>query len=135
MIEMRWATRAECLAVMGDVQFPTYRAFGLFIGEIPMAIAALRYDVAEPRMIVSVDMMPEARKWPLTLHRWGKKAIEVAQNLGVKSFVVIADRAIPRSEAWLTRLGLRCVGEVPQGAIYEWQAERSADPLRQRAPS
>lgn len=120
--EMRYATMADYEDIHGEAALPfTRMGFVLAIDGEAVALACLRYDRGR-HLIASVDMKQKARAYPLTLHRWTKKAIEAAQKTGARSFVVIADKKIPRSAAWIEHFGLKAVGETEAGMVYQWQS-------------
>lgn len=121
-VEMRYATASDFAALHGDRKLPfTRHGFALVIDGKPLALACLYYNRSR-HLIASVDMDKSARAYPVTLHKWAKKAIWVAKNIGAQSFLVIADETVPRSAAWVERLGLKSVGEAESGRIYEWRS-------------
>lgn len=121
-VEMRYATPADYRALHGEATQPFTRyGYALAIDDVPVALGCLRYDRSR-HLVASVDMTDEARKHPFTLHRWAKCGLRAAERLGVRSFLVTADRTIPRSDAWISRLGLRAIGETEIGTVYLWQA-------------
>lgn len=123
-VEMRYATAADYAALHGEANLPFTRyGFALALDGMPVALACLRYDKGR-YLLGSVDLKPEARRHPLALHRWAKKVLEVVGRMNVRSFVVIADSKIPRSEAWIERLGFSAIGETETGTVYQWQVSQ-----------
>lgn len=122
MIEMRYATADDYAVMHNGMRFPfTMTGFALVEDGEPIALACLRHDRASPYLVGSLDIADKAKRKPKTLHAFAKRVLQAASDIGTKSFVVVADKAVPRSEAWIKRLGFKQIGEIEQGEVYQWQ--------------
>lgn len=84
------------------------------------AIAAVIDDGADGRVIgigglgfrdgiaiAFVDMLPEARRYPVAIHRAGLAAMALIRRSGLPRVVAEADADNPAAARWLERLGFR----------------------------
>ena len=69
--------------------------------------------------IAFCDVDDEGRKYPLSLHRGAKMAMDAAARFGVRRIVVCRDGMHEKTPRWLAHLGFR-QEEVAGGTIYVW---------------
>jgi len=67
-----------------------------------------------------VAMKPEARKYPVAIHRAGLKMVEMFKSLGLHRVVALADENIEPAERWLMKLGFEPV-EVNGAKAFVWK--------------
>lgn len=118
IVEIRRSISPDYLAIPTGPPELMRRGVTLEIDGEVWAVGCLYLDPAYKTYVASVGMRPELRKRPKTLHAFAKKAIEIAGQTGIKTFLTIADKTIPRSEAWLEALGFQHLGEAETGKIY-----------------
>jgi hypothetical protein len=116
-VETRWAT-TEDFALIPKRKAETMRGLTLVIGGKPVAIASMFRERGSVMQTVAVDYIDRQAIGAVTLHRFGRMAVKAAKDLGIRRFLARADCAIPRSEAWLERLGLSLFGRDGEGAVY-----------------
>lgn len=119
-MRVRWATVADFDLLRGGPKTSS-RSLVLLVNEEPVAMASMRYQGQLAVPVASLDFLGGKIPPALALHKFARAAIAEARKAGIKRFLAIADCSIPRSEAWLARLGLVLVGRKEQGGIYEWE--------------
>ena len=63
------------------------------------------------------------RALPVTLHKIGKRVVEDARSMGVKTMYATTDEGFAAAERWITRLGFTFTGEVKDGKkVHVWHA-------------
>lgn len=113
-MEIRWASSAD-FALLPSLNRSS-RGLVLVCDGRPAALATIFYEGPNSAPVAAIDFFAPVR--PLTLHRFGKAAIAAAVGLGVRRFMALADCNVSRSDAWLERLGLRCIGRNEKGGVY-----------------
>lgn len=58
---------------------------------------------------------PEARRYPVALHRAGLISMAAARRMGARRVHATADPTVPAAERWLKRHGFSHVGIAPDG--------------------
>jgi N-acetylglutamate synthase-like GNAT family acetyltransferase len=72
-------------------------------------------------VVAFVQLGPEARRYPVALHRAALITMARARELGLTRVLAFADPAIEPSERWLTRLGFH-LEEVTGARVFVWNA-------------
>jgi N-acetylglutamate synthase-like GNAT family acetyltransferase len=117
-VETRWARSEDYLELPCGPEGVTRRGLALECDGSLLALASITVNRNAAVHMASAAIRPELRKHPKVLHRFALRALETARTIGVRNLHAIADPSIPRSQAWLERLGFTVVGEIPAGKVY-----------------
>ena len=101
---------------------PPYRLFGVTArnehGQI-IGFGGIAY-LEDGRKMAFADLTDEARKHPVSLHKAGKRMMDMAREKGIKRLIAMADMEVsPAAERWLKRFGFQ-QHEVGGVKIWEW---------------
>jgi N-acetylglutamate synthase-like GNAT family acetyltransferase len=115
---IRPSTAADFVALVGKAPPTRVRAVTVVDGETLLGIGGL---LIHPNGDVWASMVvaPEARRYPVSMHRGGLRLMQIAREAGFSRVFATADDG-PRSVAWLERLGF----EHSQGGVFVWSPAR-----------
>lgn len=116
--ETRLAMPEDFVAVGATAMHGTLRGLALVLDGRTVGVASIRYTRRGSPITASVDVLPEARRQPVTFHRWALKGLVIARGLGLRYMTAVADKSVPRADAWLKRLGFDYVGESEAGGVW-----------------
>lgn len=113
-VVIRPAVAADFLVLMGQLPPTRVRAVTVLDGEKILGIGAL---LIHPNGDVwaSMRVAPEARRFPVSMHRGGLQLMRLARECGFARVFATADDT-PRAVAWLERLGF----VHSKGGVYVW---------------
>lgn len=118
---LRHATEADFIALTGSGPIWRCRAFA---GELDdgrlLGIGGLAY-LPDGTVAMFMKATDEAREhYGLFVHKAGKRAIRLAQDLGIPVVGALTEDNIPAAARWLERLGFKLV-EKNGHEVWIWQ--------------
>lgn len=118
--------RPSDLAAFGRDTSPyRLRGWAAVIGERVIGIGGIAF-LTDGTHLAFVDMTDEARRYPVAIHKTGKRFIEQARAWGVRRMVAAADPTNPAADRWLLRLGFEPAATVEGREIFTWTASSSS---------
>ena len=115
---IREATLDDVRAVSGFEHVPSVKAWA---GEVDGRVVGVAgFAFYKGRWIGFCDLLPEARKYKMTLARGAIRAMKSAKESGIRFVYAEASTDEPGAVRWMTSLGFEKDPRKP--AIYRWKS-------------
>lgn len=121
-VKLRYATAADIAHfVTGPLPY-RIRAFAAETNRSLLGIGGLAF---QPSGTIAAFLLikPEARKFPIALHKAGLRTLAEARALGIRRIVALAEEGNAAAEPWLARLGFDRV-QVNDEFAWVWQDKK-----------
>jgi hypothetical protein len=112
---VRPTTAADIIALAGEPLPYQVRCVTIDLGGEPLGFGGIAYFPEHNLYLAFARLTERARKYPVALHKAGKRSLEIAREMGAEWVAATADPAVPASERWLERLGYQRGDLIPTG--------------------
>lgn len=120
-VEFRPSRPEDFLELIGGPPGHRAKTITALAGDRVLGVGGVIYINGE--LWASLQMAPEARRYPTAIHRAGLKAIELFRAIGARRVYANAQPDNPAAERWLERLGFSRVSD----RHFVWRSDASDD--------
>lgn len=111
-IEIRQANALDVATLYDGPQKRSLRAVVVTLDGEPKGLGGIYYD--DDKVVAFARIKPELRAYPFAIYKAARVVMGMMERRGGTVFAV-ADKSVPRSDAFLEHLGFERMGEV-----YQW---------------